>query len=133
MSHGTPQPIPIESKEAGHELRDAPTFPIWIAFVSVFALLFGSIVAVIVLLGYLETDLEKRNQAYLAIPKIEQAQTIPSIRLQANPERDWQVYETQEEHLLTTYGWVDKGTGQVRVPIEVAIDMAIEQDVFPVR
>lgn len=133
MAHGTPQPIPIESKEAGHELRDTPTFPIWIALFSVFALLIGSIIAVIVLLGYFEADLEKQQQADLAIPKIEQVQTTLSIVLQANPERDWEVYQAQEEHLLTTYGWVDKGTGQVRIPIETAMDMAIEQDIFPVR
>jgi len=56
----------------------------------------------------------------------------PTPRLQVEPAADLnQMRQTQEE-MLNSYGWVDKTAGTVRVPIDRAMDMLIEQK-LPVR
>jgi hypothetical protein len=42
-------------------------------------------------------------------------------RLELSRERD------AEEKLLTTYGWVDRPSGTIRIPIERAIDLVAQQ------
>jgi hypothetical protein len=56
----------------------------------------------------------------------------PAPRLQVDPAVDLdQVRESQNE-LLNSYGWADKPTGKVRVPIDRAMDMLIARK-LPVR
>jgi hypothetical protein len=43
-----------------------------------------------------------------------------------------QKFRAQEEHLLTTYGWVDQNTGVVRLPIDRAKALLLERG-LPVR
>jgi hypothetical protein len=42
-------------------------------------------------------------------------------RLQISPTGDWQRYRKEQENLLNTYGWVNKTSGIVRIPIEQAM------------
>jgi hypothetical protein len=39
------------------------------------------------------------------------------------PYQQLQQLRVQEDHILTTYAWVDKNGGTVRIPIDRAIDM----------
>jgi hypothetical protein len=50
--------------------------------------------------------------------------------LQNNPRKDLKVFKKEQAELLTTYGWVDKSQGIVRLPIEVAMDLAIQRGMF---
>lgn len=43
-----------------------------------------------------------------------------------------QKFRDEEEHLLTTYGWVDQNAGVVRLPIETAKELLLERG-LPVR
>ena len=52
--------------------------------------------------------------------------------LQIHPVADLEQYRTQEMELLHNYGWVDKGAGIARIPIDRAIDLISEQG-LPVR
>jgi len=45
----------------------------------------------------------------------------PEPRIQANPAADMGALRRQEDAVLTTYGWVDRQAGIVRIPIDVAI------------
>lgn len=56
----------------------------------------------------------------------------PEPRLQINPRQDLRDLLAQEDQLLTTYGWVDKSTGVVRMPIDRAMKLTVERG-FPVR
>ncbi len=47
----------------------------------------------------------------------------PTPRLQTTPAADLQEVRQQEEHWLTTYGWIDKPKGIVRIPIDRAMDI----------
>jgi hypothetical protein len=48
-------------------------------------------------------------------------QLPPEPRLQANPTLDMETYGHWEDSVLTTYGWVDRGQGLVRIPVDSAI------------
>lgn len=47
----------------------------------------------------------------------------PEPRLQVHPLRDLEALHQAENERLTTYAWVDKSAGTVRIPIDRAIDL----------
>jgi hypothetical protein len=51
----------------------------------------------------------------------------PEPRLQTNPRGDLQELREHEDELLGSYGWVDKGAGIVRIPIEQALKLTLER------
>ena len=55
----------------------------------------------------------------------------PTPRLQTQPFKDvWQLKQSQVEK-LTSYGWVDQGTGVVHIPIEEAMRIIAERGGVP--
>ena len=56
----------------------------------------------------------------------------PQPRLQSAPWRDLHAMVEAQERLLSSYGWIDRSRGVVRIPIDRAIDLALEEG-FPVR
>ncbi len=59
--------------------------------------------------------------------KFEENREAPVPRLQEHPDRDLQAIRAEEDRILTTYGWVDKSRGMVRIPIEEAMKLVAEQ------
>jgi hypothetical protein len=51
----------------------------------------------------------------------------PEPRLQTNPRQDLADFLAEEDRTLTTYGWIDKGAGVVRIPIDRAMKLAVER------
>ena len=56
----------------------------------------------------------------------------PEPRIQASPAVDLRLLRSQEDVVLTTYAWVDRQAGVVRVPVEVAMALVLEEG-LPVR
>lgn len=56
----------------------------------------------------------------------------PAPRLQVDPAVDLDQVRQSQNEMLNSYGWADKATGKVRVPIDRAMDMLIERK-LPVR
>jgi hypothetical protein len=55
-------------------------------------------------------------------------QTLPPPpRLQTNPRGDLLELREAEDRALTTYGWVDRNAGVVRIPIEQAMKLTVER------
>ena len=50
--------------------------------------------------------------------------------LQASPPEDLKAYKTDAFHHLESYGWLDEANGKVHMPIERAMEIALEQG-FP--
>lgn len=48
--------------------------------------------------------------------------TPPQPRLQTDPAADLGAYVRREQHLLDSYGWVDRRQGFAHVPIQVAME-----------
>jgi len=51
----------------------------------------------------------------------------PEPRLQTNPRQDLADFRARERETLTTYGWVDRNAGIVRIPIDEAIRLTLER------
>jgi len=51
----------------------------------------------------------------------------PEPRLQAAPVADMRKLRAEENAILTTYDWVDRSAGVVRIPIERGIDIVSEK------
>lgn len=52
---------------------------------------------------------------------------VPGPGLESAPPLDLSQWQAQEMETLTTYGWVDRENGVVRIPIEEAMQRLLEQ------
>ena len=59
-------------------------------------------------------------------------QIPPEPRIEDHPAIAMQQLHAQEDKTLSTYGWTDKKTGVVRIPIDRAIELQLERG-FPTR
>jgi len=51
----------------------------------------------------------------------------PEPRLQTNPRQDLSDLRAREDQTLSSYGWVDRNAGVVRIPIDQAIKLTLER------
>lgn len=51
----------------------------------------------------------------------------PEPRLQTDPRQDLADLRARENDTLTTYGWVDRNAGVVRIPIDEAIKLTLQR------
>ena len=54
-------------------------------------------------------------------------ETPPEPRLQTAPAKDLAALRAEEDTVLGSYGWVDRGAGVVRIPIERAKKLVAEE------
>jgi hypothetical protein len=77
---------------------------------------------------YLSGRAIRRDSSAAGPPLQRQEQRLPpEPRLQTNPRGDLLELQQAEERALTTYGWVDRKTGAVRIPIEQAMKLTLER------
>jgi hypothetical protein len=95
---------------------------------SAFAMIF-----VIGLFRTLEKKAEKQDAASLAAAGSERRpESLPPLpRLQIQPVRHWRDFRDAERERLGTYGWMDRSTGVLHIPIDRAIDLVLERGVVP--
>jgi hypothetical protein len=81
---------------------------------------------IFVLFRYFETrEAARVPPAYpLAISR---EQVPPEPRLQTNPREDLAELRAKEDERLTSYGWVDKNAGVVRIPIDEAMKLTLQR------
>jgi hypothetical protein len=51
----------------------------------------------------------------------------PVPRVQSRPADDLKALRSEEEQTLTTYAWVDRPNGVVRVPVDVAMTLVLKE------
>jgi hypothetical protein len=51
----------------------------------------------------------------------------PEPRLQISPQGDLEELRRQEDEILSTYRWIDRDKGMVRIPINRAMEIFIER------
>lgn len=134
-------PHDAEHAHAGHEQSDAKNRPL---------ILFGVALTVLAIAAFagmraLFVSFSER-QAALDVPRhplAAQIEVPPEPRLEsmpgydlgplgANGERPFAtrglaVYRAEEQAILESYGWIDRPTGVVRVPIERAIELTLKE------
>jgi hypothetical protein len=108
----------------GHEQRDAHVRPL-VLFLAVLAL---GCAGALVLMRW-TFDLFERQAAERDEPGHPLAvdQTAPAPRLQADPPAAYALFAAEQRRLTTTYGWLDRDGGVVRLPVERALELVLEE------
>ncbi len=119
-----------EAIKLGHEQNDVSARNVALAGAALVALL---VVIALGLLGFYNflasrAALNDGLPAPLADPEA----LSPGPRLQANPARDWQQLREDQLMILNSYGWANRDAGIVRVPIDQAMELVLEEG-LPVR
>jgi hypothetical protein len=129
MSTSTKSENGQANPEVTFEKRDVNTRAILYFVGALFVVLVVTFVSMRGLFGYFSAT---QNLGPGASPFDDSRALPPAPRLQVDPAVDLnQVRESQNE-MLNSYGWADKATGKVRVPIDRAMELLIERK-LPVR
>jgi hypothetical protein len=83
--------------------------------------------AVYVLFGYFTAREGRTVAAEYPLAVQQGAQLPPEPRLQIHPREDLQDLRASEAEILGSYGWVDKNTGIVRIPIDEAMKLTLQR------
>ena len=125
-----PDGAPGQGEPAATPRRDHERSDIRVG--AVLALALGMIVAAVVLhaalywlFDYFATSAARSDTPPPALALT--PQPPPEPRLQAAPSDDLQQLRAREDATLHSYGWVDRDSGVVRIPIDRAIDLVAER------
>jgi hypothetical protein len=111
----------------GHETRDVSMPPIVLTSFILLAVVLLSFVTMWWLLTFLTTQ-EIEKQGPISKIQIEsRREEPPQPHLQTHPLRDMQDLRAAENEILENYGWIDKGAGVVRLPIQRALELTAER------
>jgi len=117
--------------EAGHETSDVSIgaivkFGIGLALVALFVS-----VAMWGLFRFLDARGGKRDRPLPPLVAAALRRTPPGPRLEPDSLSPRRRMQAEENAALTTYGWVDRDAGIVRMPIERAMDRLVERGLPP--
>jgi len=114
----------------GHETGDANIRPIVLTGVGLAIL--AAVVCVIIygIFNYLANHPTTNSLSNPMAPAAPQEPRVP--RIEEHPAIELQALRAQEDATLSTYGWADKKTGAVRIPIDRAIELQLQRG-FPTR
>ncbi len=75
----------------------------------------------------------KKDEASIAAAGMERREDAapPLPRLQVQPVRHWREFRSAEMDRLATYGWMDRTSGVVHIPIDRAMDLVAERGIAP--
>ena len=117
------------SQQVGHETSDASAgMPAKVA-IAVAVLLISTFIGVLILfkvLDYIQPLLNRQTH-----PLAETRQQASGPLLQVDPPQQKFDMHATEEQVLTTYDWVDREQGLVRIPIDRAIAILAKQGRLP--
>lgn len=114
----------------GYETRDASVRSIALAgsALGVAILLIGLIV-----FGMFQFLAERPDISATSNPmSTADSQIPPEPRIEEHPAIGMRELNSQEDKILSTYGWTDKKTGVVRIPIDRAMELQLTRG-FPTR
>ena len=122
-AHGTPDHTP----GVQHENRDIST-----RIVVIFAaVLVGGAVVIHFVIWLLYLFFGSMNdRAYprqYPLAQVGAPAQPPAPRLQTKPREELKQFRREEDEILGSYGWVDKNTGLVHIPIDRAMALTLEQ------
>jgi hypothetical protein len=126
---GVPQGVDAEDVAAGYERSDMNPMVVGAAAVGLLITLGLALVAVTLL-----------GQAVVGVPfavsrpadlvsglQASAAPTPPAPALEAQSGQTFGPYRAAEEQKLNSYGWVDRSSGTIRIPIDRAIDLTAQR------
>ena len=129
MSTSTKSEHGQNNPEVAYEKRDVNVRAILYFVLGLFLVLVITLVSMRGLFGYFSAT---QNLGPSASPFDNSRALPPTPRLQVDPAVDLDQVRQPQEEMLNSYGWSDRASGTVRVPIDRAMDMLIEHK-LPVR
>ncbi len=95
--------------------------------------MFVSLVLVVLLMRWMFWHFNKTQELGPPPTPFESTRALPPLpRLQTEPQQDLRGYRTSQQENLKSFGWVDEKNGVVRIPIDRAMDLLLQQG-LPVR
>jgi hypothetical protein len=117
-------PRKAEHTPRGHEERDVQLRPLIISGMSLAILAGLSLFAMWLLFDYFAALRARLEGA--PSPVFEARRPPPEPRLEVSPQQDLRQIRAADMAVLSSYGWVDRQAGIVRIPIERAIELLAE-------
>ncbi len=122
MAHG---PEDKANGGPGYEVEDASVKEV--AFTGI-SLAIGTVIVCFAVAGLLKVMTASDSVRQAPVNQVPSLESFPpGPRLQEKPWEELQALRKHEEQALTTYGWVNKDSGKVRVPVDRAMDLVIQQ------
>ena len=118
------------AQEKGYETFELRIGPVLIATGAIIGVAVLSFISMWVMLFGME-----KASIYLAEappPMVAQQKPYDGLLIQSDPPAELAVVRSEEQAILSEYGWVDKDAGVVHLPIEAAKSLALKRG-FPVR
>jgi len=122
--HDTRDPDPAVARSRDVNVRGVLLFGFW--------LLVGSIAAVVAMFGLfrmLEKGQERSDKLLPPQVAVSLQRTPPEPRLEPDPLALRRELHAAEDAQLKSYGWVDRPSGVVRIPIARAMELLLERGV----
>jgi hypothetical protein len=113
------------SLERGHEPLQTHVKGVLGVAGAILVLLVLFLAALVLLLNWFGQ--RERQQDRPPSPLAGERQGPPSPRLQTAPIHDMEDYRRRQQHLLNTYGWVDRKQGVAREPVKQTLTRAARQ------
>lgn len=113
------------SEHGGHERKDADV----IALFMIGALLcLGGIIVILSCWGLIHVlTLRQNAREEAAVIPAQQGRKFPAPNLIVEPGSNFRPLRAAQEKELNSYGWIDRKSGKVRIPIERAMQLLIER------
>lgn len=116
---------------AGHETQDANVRAIVISGIAFAAGIALALLLVLVMFRVLASHRPVLSSSN-PLAETERQQFPPQPRIEEHPALELEQLRKHEESILSTYGWIDKKAGVVRIPIDRAIELQLQRG-FPTR
>jgi hypothetical protein len=115
-------PAPSHHEESDVDIRGVLIFAAGLVVVTAF-------IGVVVwgLFRYFNARDESTSAPSFPLAVSQERRLPPEPRLQTNPREDLRQLREAEQDTLTTYGWVDRNAGIVRIPIDDAIRLTLQR------
>lgn len=91
-----------------------------------FGLLVGTLILMFVMYHFMYVRKDRLGQETV-VRGYDPRANLPEPKLQVRPRDDLKALRAEEDALLDHYGWVDRKSGVVRIPIERAIELTAER------
>jgi len=120
----------LGNSSVGHERRDADIRPIVLTGIG---LALTVVVVGFIVYGTFQYLATHPATSVQSNPMAEfDSQIPPAPRIEEHPAIEIQQLHAQEEQTLSTYGWIDKKAGVVRIPLDRALELQMQRG-FPTR
>lgn len=127
MTDRSPDPTAADNPSVRHETTDVNLRAVVGFGAGLIALTVAVYMMLWLLFSYFSAREARSTPREFPLAAEQQNRLPPAPRLQTDPRQDLRDLRVREGAELTTYGWIDKGAGVVRIPVEEAMRLTVER------